>query len=43
MTITVTIFIAWTNGSFDPYLVMKNAVQMEKENAYEGSVSGKSL
>jgi len=28
---------AWTNGSFDPYLVMKNAVQMEKENSTRGA------
>jgi hypothetical protein len=28
---------SWTNGSFDPYLVMKNAIQMEKENATRGA------
>lgn len=30
---------SWTNGSFDPYLVMKNVVQMEKEVTSRG-VSG---
>lgn len=28
---------SWTNGSFDPYLVMKNAFQMEKENSTRGA------
>ncbi|MEO5595427.1 MAG: SusD/RagB family nutrient-binding outer membrane lipoprotein [Chitinophagaceae bacterium] len=27
----------WTNGSFDPYLVMKNVVQMEKEATNRGA------
>ncbi len=28
---------SWTNGSFDPYLVLKNVVQMEKEAASRGA------
>ena len=28
---------SWTNGSFDPYLVLKNIVQMEKEAALRGA------
>ena len=28
---------AWTNGNFDPYLVMKNVVQMEKEAITRGT------
>lgn len=28
---------SWTNGSFDPYLVMKNVVQMEKEATSRGA------
>src|ERR1700720_2459903 len=27
---------AWTNGNFDPYLVLKNVVQMEKEVTSRG-------
>ncbi len=27
---------SWTNGSFDPYLVLKNVIQMEKENTSRG-------
>lgn len=27
---------SWTNGSFDPYLVIKNAIQMEKEATSRG-------
>jgi len=27
---------SWTNGSFDPYLVLKNVVQMEKEATSKG-------
>jgi Starch-binding associating with outer membrane len=30
---------AWSNGSFDPYLVMKNVVQMEKETTKRGAAS----
>ena len=28
---------AWTNGNFDPYLVMKNVIQMEKEAISRGT------
>jgi hypothetical protein len=28
---------SWTNGSFDPYLVLKNVVQMEKEATSKGT------
>ncbi|MES1249971.1 MAG: SusD/RagB family nutrient-binding outer membrane lipoprotein, partial [Chitinophaga rupis] len=28
---------AWTNGNFDPYLVLKNVVQMEKEVTSRGT------
>ena len=28
---------SWTNGSFDPYLVLKNVVQMEKEATSRGA------
>jgi len=30
---------SWTNGSFDPYLVLKNVVQMEKEATSRGAAS----
>jgi len=30
---------SWTNGSFDPYLVLKNVVQMEKEASSRGAAS----
>lgn len=30
---------SWTNGSFDPYLVLKNVVQMEKEAATRGAAA----
>ena len=30
---------SWTGGSFDPYLVVKNVVQMEKEAAQRGAAS----
>jgi len=30
---------SWSNGSFDPYLVLKNVVQMEKEALTRGSAS----
>src|ERR1017187_9777184 len=30
---------SWSNGSFDPYLVLKNVVQMEKEAASRGASS----
>ncbi len=30
---------SWTNGSFDPYLVVKNVMQMEKEAALRGASS----
>jgi Starch-binding associating with outer membrane len=30
---------SWTNGSFDPYLVLKNVVQMEKEVTSRGGAS----
>src|SRR5450432_2635828 len=29
----------WANGSFDPYLVLKNVVQMEKEASSRGATS----
>jgi hypothetical protein len=28
---------SWTNGSYDPYLVMKNVIQMEKEAVTKGA------
>jgi hypothetical protein len=30
---------AWTNGNFDPYLVMKNVIQMEKEATSRGAAA----
>ncbi len=30
---------SWTNGSFDPYLVLKNVVQMEKEASSRGAAA----
>jgi hypothetical protein len=30
---------SWTNGNFDPYLVMKNVVQMEKEAISRGTAT----
>ena len=30
---------SWTNGSYDPYLVMKNVVQMEKEASSRGAAA----
>jgi hypothetical protein len=30
---------SWTNGNFDPYLVMKNVVQMEKEAISRGTAA----
>jgi len=30
---------SWTNGSYDPYLVMKNVVQMEKEATTKGAAA----
>ncbi|MBS1669662.1 MAG: SusD/RagB family nutrient-binding outer membrane lipoprotein [Bacteroidetes bacterium] len=30
---------SWTNGSYDPYLVMKNVVQMEKEASIRGAAA----
>ncbi|NIM35641.1 MAG: SusD/RagB family nutrient-binding outer membrane lipoprotein [Hydrotalea flava] len=30
---------SWTNGSFDPYLVLKNVVQMEREAVVKGASS----
>lgn len=30
---------SWTNGNFDPYLVMKNVIQMEKEATSRGAAA----